>query len=164
MHDTLCVGHICIYMCVCVFYVCACECVFACVCVGTFPSFAGLMMSVLAYEVAALTWNANCKLCSLFVCLGRLDPMERCEGAVFFQLYSLLSGCFADWAKFPASVFVLKKITKQEKTTRRDRTCVHKRERIKRARSREQASVRVCERHLEQKIGKKKQIILILIM
>jgi len=146
MHDTLCVGHICIYMCVCVFYVCACECVFACVCVGTFPSFAGLMMSVLAYEVAALTWNANCKLCSLFVRLGRLDPMERCESAVYFQMYSLLSGCFADWAKFPASVFVLKKITKQEKTTGRDRTCVHKRAHKKeRARESKQAWEHVNE-------------------
>jgi len=41
-------------MCVYVFYACAGECVFACVFVGTFPSFAGLMMSVLAHEVAAL--------------------------------------------------------------------------------------------------------------
>ena len=77
-------------MCVCV--LCAGESVFACVFVGTFPSFAGLMMSVLAHEVAALTWNANYKLCSLFAHLGRLHPTERCEGSAYFSIDTLLSG------------------------------------------------------------------------
>lgn len=33
--------------------------------------------SVLANQVAALTWNANHTLCSLAILLGRLDPAER---------------------------------------------------------------------------------------